>query len=85
MNKKIFNWLVFLLLAMIWGSSFILMHQGLFTPSGEVLFAADQIAAIRMTLTGIVFLPFLFKYYKLLFNRKILFPILIVGFVSVRV
>lgn len=82
MGKNIFTWGLFIVLAMIWGSSFILMHKGLFTPSGEEMFSASEIAAMRMSITGVVFFPFIFKYYKYLFDKKIIIPILIVGFVG---
>ena len=81
-KKNIITWVLFIVLAMIWGSSFILMHKGLFTPDGQVMYTPAEIAAIRMSLTGIVFLPFLFKYYRYLFNKKVLFPILVVGFIG---
>ena len=49
--KKLINWLLFLLLCIIWGSSFILMKH-----SKEEL-SAPQIAALRIFSAGIVFLP----------------------------
>lgn len=82
MGKNILTWGLFIVLAMIWGSSFILMHKGLFTPDGEEMYSASEIAAIRMSLTGVVFLPFLFKYYKYVFDKKVIVPILIVGFIG---
>ena len=51
MNKFI-NWLLFLLLCIIWGSSFILMKH-----SKEQL-TASQIAALRIFCAGMIFLPF---------------------------
>lgn len=48
------DWLLLLLLALIWGSSFILMKKGL-----EV-FLPGQVAALRIVITAIVMLPFLF-------------------------
>jgi len=45
------NWLLFLVLSIIWGSSFILMKH-----SKEEL-SASQIAALRIFSAGIVFLP----------------------------
>lgn len=52
MNNKLISWLLFILLCLIWGSSFILMKvskQGL---------SAPQIAALRIFSAGLVFLPF---------------------------
>jgi len=48
---KLINWLLFFLLCIIWGSSFILMKH-----SKEEL-SASQIAALRIFSAGIIFLP----------------------------
>jgi drug/metabolite transporter (DMT)-like permease len=55
MNSKIINWGLFVLLSFIWGSSFILMKEGL----KEL--TAYEVAAIRMLSAGIVLLPFALK------------------------
>lgn len=49
------SWFIFALLAIIWGSSFILMKEGLkaFTPY--------QVASLRMLFAGIILLPFAYK------------------------
>lgn len=52
MQPKLFNWFLFLLLCFIWGSSFILMKEGLKQLS------AYEVAAIRMLSAGLVLLPF---------------------------
>ncbi len=52
MNSKFTNWLLFTALCFIWGSSFILMKEGL-----KVL-SAYEVAAIRMLSAGIVLVPF---------------------------
>ena len=46
------NWLLFILLAVIWGSSFILMKVG------KVYLNGYQIGSIRIASAGLVFLPF---------------------------
>jgi drug/metabolite transporter (DMT)-like permease len=51
-KQKIGNWLIFILLCMIWGSSFILMKRSAESLSGW------QIGAIRIFSAGVVFLPF---------------------------
>lgn len=51
-------WLLLLLLAMIWGSSFILIKKGL------LAFRPDQLAAIRIASAGFVLLPFLMKRFR---------------------
>lgn len=52
MHPKLYNWFLFLLLCFIWGSSFILMKEGLKQLS------AYEVAAIRMLSAGLVLLPF---------------------------
>jgi drug/metabolite transporter (DMT)-like permease len=55
MHKNWTSWLVFALLAIIWGSSFILMKEGL------KAFNPYQVASLRMLSAGIILLPFAFK------------------------
>ena len=45
-------WLLLILLALIWGSSFILMKKGLVT------YSAGELAAIRISSAGLVMIPF---------------------------
>jgi len=52
LNAKTYNWLLFVVLSLIWGSSFILMKIGL-----QHLTAYD-VASIRILSAGIVLLPF---------------------------
>jgi drug/metabolite transporter (DMT)-like permease len=51
-KEKWVNWMIFVALSIVWGSSFILMKK-----SAESLSGA-QIAAIRVMASGLVFLPF---------------------------
>lgn len=55
MKAKWANWLVFTILSFVWGSSFILMKEGLkaYTPY--------QVASLRMLSAGFILLPFAFK------------------------
>lgn len=55
MHKNWTSWLVFALLALIWGSSFILMKEGL------KAFNPYQVASLRMLSAGIILLPFAYK------------------------
>jgi drug/metabolite transporter (DMT)-like permease len=57
-NTKAWNWIILFLLALIWGSSFILMKRGL-----EV-FSSSQVAALRMFIAFLFIIPFSFKYVK---------------------
>ncbi len=67
LNKPIFQWLWLILLAFIWGSSFILIKKGLqsYTPV--------QVAAYRMFFASIVLLPIALRHLKKLNRRNILF------------
>ncbi len=56
-NKGNNIWIYLIILAFIWGSSFILMKRGLFTSEGLVLYSSTQVAALRMLLAGLVLLP----------------------------
>jgi drug/metabolite transporter (DMT)-like permease len=56
-NKNLLNWLIFILLSVIWGSSFILMKIGLDNHLNPY-----QVAALRIVSAGLVLLPTTLKY-----------------------
>ena len=58
MNTKFINWLIFISLALIWGSSFILMKRGLEVYSNE------QVAALRIFIAFLFLSPLIFKHVK---------------------
>ena len=58
MNTKFINWLIFVSLALTWGSSFILMKRGL-----EV-FSSEQVAAMRIFIAFLFLSPLIYKYVK---------------------
>lgn len=55
---------MFILLSLIWGSSFILMKLGL------AALPAYQVASIRMVSAGLVLLPFVFRAFKTIEKKK---------------
>ena len=55
LNKKAWQWITLLFLALIWGSSFILMKKGL------VVYSHNIVAALRISLAAIVLIPFAIK------------------------
>jgi len=57
-NTRFWNWFLLLVLALIWGSSFILMKRGL------EAFSSSQVAALRMFIAFLFIIPFSFKYVK---------------------
>lgn len=56
--KNLMNWGLFIVLTLIWGSSFILMKEGL------VRLSAYQVAALRIFSAGIVLLPMAIKAFR---------------------
>lgn len=60
MSRKasVSDWAMLILLALIWGSSFILMKKGL------EAFNPVQVAALRILITGLVMIPFLITRWK---------------------
>ena len=72
-SKPLNQWITLLLLAFVWGSSFILMKRGLES------FEADEIAALRIFTVFISFLPFTYKRIKEV-RGKFGLPLLAVGF-----
>jgi len=64
MNSKYFRWLIFIILCIIWGSSFKLMKDS------SVGLPPIQIAALRIFTAGLVFVPFaLFHFSKISHNQ----------------
>jgi drug/metabolite transporter (DMT)-like permease len=55
-NRKLLHWIIFLALALTWGSSFILMKRGMDS------FRSDQVAAIRIFIAFVFLLPLAFKH-----------------------
>jgi drug/metabolite transporter (DMT)-like permease len=64
MQNPMRNWLLLLLIGIIWGSSFILMKKGL------LVFSAPQIASLRMGIAWLVTLPFLLPRFKEISRRE---------------
>lgn len=65
-KKSWYPWFLLFVLALIWGSSFILMKKGLFNDAGEPLFSSFQLASMRLSIAAVVLLPIslknIFKY-----------------------
>jgi drug/metabolite transporter (DMT)-like permease len=69
-NSSFLKWFFFIILAFIWGSSFILMKRGLdvYTPS--------QVAAIRMVVSFLFLLPFVIGHIKEIPKNKWIYIII---------
>lgn len=65
-NQGFLNWFIFILLSIIWGSSFIMMKEGLLNLS------AFQVASLRIVFSGIVLLPSAIKHFRKIPRSKIM-------------
>jgi drug/metabolite transporter (DMT)-like permease len=65
MNNKLTNWIIFIVLCFIWGSSFKLMKDS------TAALTAPQIAALRIFAAGLVFVPFAFFHFKKIPKSKL--------------
>jgi drug/metabolite transporter (DMT)-like permease len=75
LTKKYWQWILLLVLAFIWGSSFILMKKGLHS------FSNLQVAAFRIFFSFVFFLPFIVKHISKL-NKYNVKSLLIAGFIG---
>jgi drug/metabolite transporter (DMT)-like permease len=57
-SKNWVNWLIFIILSVIWGSSFILMKEGMKSLS------AYQVASIRILAAGLILLPVALRQFR---------------------
>ena len=74
-NKKIWQWIIFLILSLIWGSSFILMKRGLDA------FTSNQVAAFRIFISYLAFFPIAIKHFNKIKKENII-SLLIIGFIG---
>lgn len=80
MSRELKNWGVLLFLAIIWGSSFLLMKRGMIDKaSGDVIFTNNQVASMRMLFAAAVMLPFGIKYLRIIKTSKILISLIAVA------
>ena len=76
LTKKLWQWLAMLFLALVWGSSFILMKKGL------VAFTFTQVAGIRVFFGFILLLPAIARHYRKV-NRQNVGSIALVGYAGI--
>lgn len=74
-NTKVINWLILIALAIIWGTSFILIKKGLES------FNSFQIASLRIFISFIFLLPIAIRNIKLV-NKQNIGSFLIIGFIG---
>lgn len=80
MKKEWSNWILLILLACIWGSSFILMKKGMFTSSGEDIYSDRQVAGLRMSFAALALMPFAVPKLKRVLSFRDLMLLAVVGF-----
>lgn len=67
------SWLYLIILSLVWGSSFILMKEGL------VAFTSDEVAGLRITIAFIALSPLLFVHWKNINFKKDWMGFLLMG------
>ena len=65
MNKNVINWAIFTALSFIWGSSFVLMQEGL------IALNSFQVASLRILFSGIVLLPSAIRSFRKIPRNKL--------------
>lgn len=75
LNKKTWQWATLIFLSLIWGSSFILMKKGLRS------YSHDQVAAFRIFISFLAFLPFGIKHRKKVTKENI-YSLIVVGLIG---
>lgn len=80
MTKEMKGWLLLILLAGVWGSSFILMKKGMHTSEGYPIFSDVQVGALRMLIAGLVLAPFAVYHLRKIKTLSQFFMLAIVGF-----
>lgn len=63
MTSKTLSWLILIVLALVWGSSFILMKRGMDA------FSSGEVAALRISIAFLFLAPLLIKHYKIDFKK----------------
>lgn len=76
--KKHLSWIIFIGLAIIWGSSFILIKKSLFASNGTQLLSPIEVALLRLVLAMLTLLPvFVFYIHKI--PKKLWKYLIVVG------
>ncbi len=80
LSKNSLPIILLLLLACIWGSSFILMKRGMESMDGHKIFSDSQVASLRMIIASLVLLPVTLYSLKKIKSLKQVFHLSLVGF-----
>lgn len=71
MKAKPADWLIFISICFIWGSSFILMKRGMFDVTGHSTLSAFHVAALRMLSAGLILAPVAVRSFRLIPVKKL--------------
>jgi drug/metabolite transporter (DMT)-like permease len=77
LNNREIAILEMVILALVWGSSFILMKRAIFDENGVAVLRGDQLGGLRMVISGLVLFPFVLKSLWKYSFKKIAFFLLI--------
>jgi len=71
--------LLFVVLSLIWGSSFYFMKHAMYDADGNTIFTNQQVASLRMVVAGTSLLPVALYNLRKLLNFKVLSSVMLVG------
>lgn len=77
MKNPAIAWFLLIILALVWGSSFVLMKWGM-NWDGHATFSSEEVAGLRIVLAAAFLLPFMLRHYKIDY-KKYLLPLLGTG------
>lgn len=80
-KTSLFSIVLLGILAIIWGSSFILMKKAMFSNDGTPIYSAEQVASLRILLASLCLLPFAIPHLALLRSKHAPF-MLIAGLIG---
>lgn len=80
MKPQLTQWILLILLALTWGSSFILMKKALYLNPDTPLFNAYEVAGLRLFIASVALLPvWAYKFRKI---KKNFWPLFVVGIIG---
>lgn len=77
MKAKTKSWILLIVLAIIWGSSFILMKKSMFDDEHHELLSANEVAALRIFISGVIMIFVFVKQLKIAFSKDWIFLMLV--------
>lgn len=80
-HRTIIAWTLLIILASIWGSSFMLMKKAMFGHGNEILLSNNQVAALRILIASLAMLPFILRNLRPIMRRHAL-PLILAGWLG---